>query len=64
MHCAIHEVIMLRRVLYRSGIQKYAFEPPRALTSSLGREVEKFDQLCDAVEAQLVRLLNCCRCYC
>lgn len=37
-----------------SGIQKYASEPPKALTAALGREVEKYDQLCDAVEAQLV----------
>lgn len=39
---------------YYSDIRKYAPNPPRALTASLGREVEKFDQLCDAIEAHLV----------
>jgi hypothetical protein len=40
----------------RLDIQKYAPYPPRELTASLGREVEKFDQLCDAVESHLVRI--------
>ncbi|KAF9456803.1 hypothetical protein BDZ94DRAFT_315042 [Collybia nuda] len=37
------------------GIEKHAPNPPRSLTASLGREVEKYDQLCDSVEAHLVR---------
>ncbi|KAF7986224.1 hypothetical protein HWV62_38671 [Athelia sp. TMB] len=42
----------------RLGIQKYASEPPKALTAALGREVEKYDQLCDAVEAQILRAIT------
>ncbi|KAH9891127.1 hypothetical protein C8Q73DRAFT_792548 [Cubamyces lactineus] len=41
----------------RLGIQKYAPHPPRSLTSSLGREVQKFDQLCDAMESHLLRAI-------
>ena len=37
-----------------SGIHQYAPGPPRSLTASLGREIEKFDQLCDALESRLV----------
>lgn len=36
-----------------SGIQNYAPAPPQSLTSALGREVEKYDQLCDSIESQL-----------
>lgn len=39
-----------------SGIHHYAPGPPRSLTASLGREIEKFDQLCDALESRLVRM--------
>ncbi|KAI0638960.1 hypothetical protein C8Q77DRAFT_1151984 [Trametes polyzona] len=39
------------------GIQKYAPHPPRSLTASLGREVEKYDQLCDAIESRLLRAI-------
>ncbi|KAI0358934.1 hypothetical protein OH77DRAFT_1502123 [Trametes cingulata] len=41
----------------RLGIQKYAPHPPRTLTASLGREVEKYDQLCDAMESHLFRAI-------
>ncbi|KAI0666235.1 hypothetical protein C8Q78DRAFT_1083176 [Trametes maxima] len=41
----------------RLGIQKYAPHPPRSLTASLGREVEKYDQLCDAMESHLLRAI-------
>lgn len=37
-----------------SKIQRYTPYPPRNLTASLGREIEKYEQLCDAMEAQLV----------
>jgi hypothetical protein len=37
-----------------SGIQKHAPTPPLSLTNALGREVEKYDQLCDAIESRLV----------
>ncbi|KAJ7651953.1 hypothetical protein DFH06DRAFT_1419113 [Mycena polygramma] len=38
------------------GIQNYAPAPPQSLTSALGREVEKYDQLCDSIESQLAIL--------
>ena len=39
---------------FRSGISNYATRPPHSLTDALGREIEKYDQLCDTVEAHLV----------
>lgn len=41
------------RIDHHSGIQKYAPSPPRSLTASLGRELEKYDQLCDSIESHL-----------
>ncbi|KAG6331603.1 hypothetical protein ID866_7485 [Astraeus odoratus] len=41
----------------RLGIRKYAPYPPRNLTASLGRELEKYDQLCDAIETQLLHAI-------
>ncbi|KAF9654300.1 hypothetical protein BDM02DRAFT_3257307 [Thelephora ganbajun] len=41
----------------RLGIHHYAPGPPRSLTASLGREIEKFDQLCDALESRLLRAI-------
>ncbi|KAJ7037534.1 hypothetical protein C8F04DRAFT_1393724 [Mycena alexandri] len=38
------------------GIQNHAPAPPQSLTSALGREVEKYDQLCDSIESQLASL--------
>ncbi|KAJ7151567.1 hypothetical protein C8R46DRAFT_914090 [Mycena filopes] len=40
------------------GIQNYAPAPPQSLTSALGREVEKYDQLCDSIESQLLRAIS------
>ncbi|KAG8220168.1 hypothetical protein J3R82DRAFT_1201 [Butyriboletus roseoflavus] len=42
----------------RLGIHKYAPYPPRTLTASLGRELEKYDQFCDAIESQLLRAIS------
>ncbi|KAI0762563.1 hypothetical protein C8Q74DRAFT_1337137 [Fomes fomentarius] len=42
----------------RLGIQQYAPRPPRSLTSSLGREIVKYDQLCDAMESHLLRAIT------
>ncbi|CCM01315.1 uncharacterized protein FIBRA_03364 [Fibroporia radiculosa] len=42
---------------HKLGIDKYAPSPPRSLTASLGREIEKYDQLCDAMESQLHRAI-------
>ncbi|KZT22112.1 hypothetical protein NEOLEDRAFT_1138453 [Neolentinus lepideus HHB14362 ss-1] len=41
----------------RLGVQGHAPPPPRSLVASLGREVEKYDQLCDAMESHLVRAI-------
>ena len=41
--------------LYRH-IHRYAPYPPRALVSSLRRELEKYDQLCDAMQSHIVRV--------
>jgi hypothetical protein len=40
------------------GIDNNTLSPSRSLTTSLGREVEKFDQLCDAIESRLVCALS------
>ncbi|TCD66779.1 hypothetical protein EIP91_000970 [Steccherinum ochraceum] len=40
------------------AIHKHAPYPPRSLTASLGREVEKYDQLCDAIESHLLHAIN------
>ncbi|KAJ7171869.1 hypothetical protein C8R43DRAFT_27714 [Mycena crocata] len=40
------------------GIQNYAPAPPQSLTAALGREVEKYDQLCDSIESQLLRAIS------
>ncbi|KAI0307501.1 hypothetical protein B0F90DRAFT_1619626, partial [Multifurca ochricompacta] len=39
----------------RLGINNYAARPPHSLTDALGREAEKYDQICDVMEAQLSR---------
>ncbi|KAG6918678.1 hypothetical protein DXG01_012496 [Tephrocybe rancida] len=39
----------------RLGIEHHAHKPPRALTASLGLEVEKYDQMVDAMESYLLR---------
>ncbi|KAF7367376.1 hypothetical protein MSAN_00800100 [Mycena sanguinolenta] len=40
------------------GIQQYAPAPPQSLTAALGREVEKYDQLCDSIESQLASRIH------
>ncbi|KAF9015410.1 hypothetical protein BDQ17DRAFT_1341022 [Cyathus striatus] len=41
----------------RLGIQNQAFKPPQSVTAALGREIEKYDQLCDSIESQLLRAI-------
>ncbi|GLB36564.1 hypothetical protein LshimejAT787_0308520 [Lyophyllum shimeji] len=41
----------------RLGIENHAPKPPRSLTASLGREVEKYDQLVDTMESHLLRAI-------
>ncbi|KIY69377.1 hypothetical protein CYLTODRAFT_372820 [Cylindrobasidium torrendii FP15055 ss-10] len=41
----------------RLGIQKHATSPPVSLASALAREVERYDQLCDVMEAQILRAI-------
>lgn len=54
--CRATQVITEPHLPTPSGIHHYAPGPPRSLTASLGREIEKFDQLCDALESRLVRV--------
>ncbi|THH20988.1 hypothetical protein EW146_g474 [Bondarzewia mesenterica] len=42
----------------RMGIDKYAPQPPQSMNALLGREMERFDRLCDAVEAHLSRAIS------
>ncbi|KAG6903004.1 hypothetical protein C0995_008577 [Termitomyces sp. Mi166 len=41
----------------RLGIEKHAPKPPHSLTASLGREIEKYDQMVDAMESYLLRAI-------
>ncbi|KAF8665170.1 hypothetical protein AX16_000634 [Volvariella volvacea WC 439] len=41
----------------RMGIAHHTSTPPSSLSSSLGREIEKYDQLCDCIEAHLLRAI-------
>ncbi|PFH54704.1 hypothetical protein AMATHDRAFT_72467 [Amanita thiersii Skay4041] len=36
---------------------KHSYKPPDSLTASLGREIERYDQLCDSIESQLLRAI-------
>ncbi|KAF8973834.1 hypothetical protein BDZ97DRAFT_2053496 [Flammula alnicola] len=38
------------------GIEKHIPNPPQSLTAALGRDVEKYDQLCDSIEAHLATM--------
>ncbi|KAK2461728.1 hypothetical protein APHAL10511_006191 [Amanita phalloides] len=35
----------------------HSYNPPDSLTASLGREIEKYDQLCDAIDSHLLRAI-------
>ncbi|KJA29340.1 hypothetical protein HYPSUDRAFT_196712 [Hypholoma sublateritium FD-334 SS-4] len=37
-------------------IEKHVSNPPRSLTTALGRDIEIYDQLCDSIETQLASL--------
>ncbi|KDR85234.1 hypothetical protein GALMADRAFT_233971 [Galerina marginata CBS 339.88] len=39
-------------------IEKHVPNPPRSLTAALGRDIEKYDQLCDSIEAHLLRAIS------
>ncbi|KAI0252689.1 hypothetical protein BJV78DRAFT_1281539 [Lactifluus subvellereus] len=43
--------------VWRLGINTYVPRPPHALTDSLSCEIEKYDQICDMLEAQLSRAI-------
>lgn len=43
--------------LHKLKMDKVGVHPPRSLTSALGREVEKYDQLCDAMETHINRAI-------
>ncbi|KAF9535776.1 hypothetical protein CPB83DRAFT_901456 [Crepidotus variabilis] len=43
----------------RLGVANQVVSPPSSLTSGLGRDIERYDQLCDSIEAQIVRRSTC-----
>ncbi|KAJ4485489.1 hypothetical protein J3R30DRAFT_1364502 [Lentinula aciculospora] len=43
---------------HQLNIRRHASDPPHSLQASLGRELEKYDQLCDAIETYLVRAIS------
>lgn len=47
--------------VHRLNIEKHVSNAPRALTAALGRDIEKYDQLCDSIEAHLLRAINVLR---
>lgn len=53
--CAFATWLLRTLLTYFSKLPQ-ARHPPRSLTMALGHEVEKYDQLCDALESQLVSL--------
>ena len=48
--CLLGPLVLM--LLFR-GITNYVQNPPRSLTAALGRDIERYDQLCDSIEAQL-----------
>ncbi|KAI6010184.1 hypothetical protein EDC04DRAFT_2581158, partial [Pisolithus marmoratus] len=42
---------------HRLGLRKHAPHPPRDLTASLSHELQKYDQLCDAIEIRVLRAI-------
>jgi hypothetical protein len=48
----LHFVAFFTPFFFR-GIEKHAPKPPQSLTVALGRDIERYDQLCDAIEAHL-----------
>lgn len=52
------QVIQFYAETKKLGIHRYTPYPPRTLTSSLGREVEKYSQLCDAIQSQIRRAIT------
>ncbi|KAI5991433.1 hypothetical protein EDD15DRAFT_2530609 [Pisolithus albus] len=45
----------------RLGLRKYAPHPPRDLAASLGSELQKYDQLCDAIEIRVLHAISVLR---
>ncbi|KAI6134200.1 hypothetical protein EDD17DRAFT_891274 [Pisolithus thermaeus] len=42
----------------RLGLRKYAPHPPPDLVASLGHELQKYDQLCDAIEIRVLHAIS------
>ncbi|KAF5392607.1 hypothetical protein D9757_002124 [Collybiopsis confluens] len=51
------QIIRFHHDARRLNIQKHAADPPKLIQASLSRELEKYDQLCDAIETHLAWLL-------
>ncbi|KAJ3758582.1 hypothetical protein EV360DRAFT_82930 [Lentinula raphanica] len=51
------QIMQFHHDVRQLNIRKHASDPPHSLQASLGRELEKYDQLCDAIETHLVRAI-------
>lgn len=54
--CCFH-IYVVSNATFLSGIQRYVPRSPRSLTSALGTELARYDQICDSLESQLVSMI-------
>ncbi|KAF8912898.1 hypothetical protein CPB84DRAFT_1841340 [Gymnopilus junonius] len=47
------QIYRFHAVACRLGIESHAHNPPHSLTAALGQDIEKYDQICDSIEAHL-----------
>ncbi|KAJ4471345.1 hypothetical protein C8J55DRAFT_521430 [Lentinula edodes] len=52
------QIVQFHHDARQLNVRRHASDPPRSLQASLGRELEKYDQLCDAIETHLVRAIS------
>ncbi|KAJ4499314.1 hypothetical protein C8R41DRAFT_815269 [Lentinula lateritia] len=52
------QIVQFHHDARQLNVRRHAPDPPRSLQASLGRELEKYDQLCDAIETHLVRAIS------
>ncbi|KAF5336835.1 hypothetical protein D9611_003409 [Ephemerocybe angulata] len=63
LHAALKNAVAQTGLVYKfhnianeSGVRNA--QPPQSLTGALGREIEKYDQICDAMEAHILRAIS------
>ncbi|KIK70353.1 hypothetical protein GYMLUDRAFT_209393 [Collybiopsis luxurians FD-317 M1] len=54
----VAQIIRFHHDARQLNIRQHASDPPQSLQASLGRELEKYDQLCDAIETHLIRAIS------